>query len=201
MAQGTYGSRSPSYLRIAAATAGSFLARSIRAQLKQLKKLKLKVNKQVGKAYSPEEKTSLLEAAKGANRSKGILPGPLCLLSLPVWRDKEIRTLQWDGFDLVKRIVTVGGEQDGCRDRPQNPDERGSFRRSPGVHEMVYGRFGAAEPEWYVFPFGKPRPTRSHPAGDDLQDGWARQEAGVTAAGTTTAIRSLPISPRAASRR
>jgi integrase len=82
-------------------------AGAIRAQLKQQKKLKLKVNKQIGKAYSDEEKSRLIDAAKGAKRSKSILLVTL-LAQQAGMRDKEIRTLQWTGFDLVKRVITVG---------------------------------------------------------------------------------------------
>lgn len=48
-------------------------AGAIRAQLKQQKKLKLKVPKRVGKAYTEEEKLALVTKAKAAKRSKGIL--------------------------------------------------------------------------------------------------------------------------------
>ena len=58
------------------------------------KTFKLKVNKQVGKAYSPEEKASLLEAAKGAKRSKGIYLATM-LAQAAGMQNKEIRTLQW----------------------------------------------------------------------------------------------------------
>lgn len=48
-----------------------------------------------------------MDAAKQAKRSKGIFLATL-LAQKAGMRDKEIRTLQWSGFDLVKRIVTVG---------------------------------------------------------------------------------------------
>jgi hypothetical protein len=47
-------------------------AGAIRAQLKQQKKLKLKVPKRVGKAYTEEEKLALVTNAKGAKRSRDI---------------------------------------------------------------------------------------------------------------------------------
>jgi integrase len=80
-------------------------AGALRAQLKQQKRLKLKVNRRIGKAYSEDEKTLLINAAKNAPRSKGILLATM-LAQHAGMRDKEIRTLQWSGFDVAKRIVT-----------------------------------------------------------------------------------------------
>jgi hypothetical protein len=45
-------------------------AGAIRAQLKRQKKLKLKINKRIGKAYTPEEKGKLIEASQARPRSK-----------------------------------------------------------------------------------------------------------------------------------
>src|SRR5215471_724652 len=47
-------------------------AGAIRAQLRAQKQLRLKSNKRVGKAYTPEEKADLIRAAKNAPRSKAI---------------------------------------------------------------------------------------------------------------------------------
>lgn len=62
-------------------------AGAIRAQLKQQKRLKLKVPKRVGKAYSSEEKTGLLQAAKSAPRSKAVYPATMLALHAGL-RDK-----------------------------------------------------------------------------------------------------------------
>jgi integrase len=82
-------------------------AGAIRAQLKQQKKLKLKVPKRVGKAYTEEEKVALVTNTKAAKRSKGIYFVTM-LAQHAGLRDKEIRTLQWNRLNLVKRIITVG---------------------------------------------------------------------------------------------
>ena len=47
-------------------------AGAIRAQLRAQKQLKLKSNNRVGKAYSPDEKSDLIRAAKTAPRSKAV---------------------------------------------------------------------------------------------------------------------------------
>lgn len=82
-------------------------AGAIRAQLKQQKKLKLKARKRVGKAYTEEEKVALVTNAKAAKRSKGIYFVTM-LAQHAGLRDKEIRTLQWNRLNLVKRIITAG---------------------------------------------------------------------------------------------
>jgi integrase len=73
-------------------------AGALRAQLKQVRKLKLKVRTKVGKAYTEDEKTALRTAAGNAPRSKGILLATM-LAQHAGMRDKEIRTLQWTGFN------------------------------------------------------------------------------------------------------
>jgi integrase len=97
-------------------------AGAIRAQLKQQKKLKLKITKRIGKAYSPEEKSALLKAAKERPRSKGIYFATM-LAQCAGLRDKEIRTLRWNRINFSKRIITVGDEN-GCGNRPHDSDER-----------------------------------------------------------------------------
>jgi integrase len=133
-------------------------AGALRAQLKQQKSLKLKLTAQIGKAYSEQEKAQLLDAAKSAPRSKGIFLATM-LAQHAGLRDKEIRTLQWDRFDLVNRVITVG----------ESKTEAGTGRRIPISEELSAAaadyvrwyeeRFGTARPEWYVFPFGRPRPN------------------------------------------
>jgi integrase len=155
-------------------------AGAIRAQLKQQKKLKLKVNKRVGKAYSPEEKASLLEAAKGAKRSKGIYLATMLAQSAGM-RDKEIRTLQWSGFDLMKRIVTVGESKTDAgtgRTIPMNED---LFAAAVEYSKWYVERFKATQPDWYVFPAGRPRPNDPTRPQTTLKTAWrnARKKASV----------------------
>jgi integrase len=133
-------------------------AGAVRAQLKQQKRLKLKVPKRVGKAYSPEEKTGLLHAAKSAPRSKAVYPATMLALHAGL-RDKEIRTLQWKRVDLEKRIITVGETKSDAgtgRTIPMNDELLAAISE----YAMWYAeRFGKPGPEWYMFPFGRPRPS------------------------------------------
>jgi integrase len=79
---------------------------AIRARLRRQKTLKLAVRQQVGKAYAPEEKARLLEAAKAA-RSPAIYPALMLALNAGM-RDSEIRGLQWGRVNLAKAFLTVG---------------------------------------------------------------------------------------------
>lgn len=155
-------------------------AGAIRAQLKQEKKLKLKVAKHVGKAYSPEEKAQLINAARNAKRSKGILLATL-LAQHAGMRDKEIRTLQWSGFDLLKRIVTVGESKTDAGTGRTIPMNEQLYAAAVEYAKWYSGRFGASQPDWYVFPAGRPLPNDPTRPQTTLRTAWrnARKNADV----------------------
>jgi integrase len=130
-------------------------AGALRAQLKQQKKLKLKVEKTVGRAFTIEEKNALVGSAKAPNRrSKGIHLATMLSLHAGL-RDKEIRTLQWGRLNLEKRMVTVGETKTAAgtgRTIPMNADLLSAVSE---YAEWYVKHFGKAKPDWYVFPFGK----------------------------------------------
>jgi len=155
-------------------------AGAIRAQLRQTKKLKLRVAKTVGKAYSSEEKEALLKAAKEAPKSKAIYMATMLALHAGL-RDKEIRTLQWRRIDLSKRLLTVGETKTDAgtgRTIPMNDDLHAAFLEYAAWFK---DQFGTRQPEWYVFPFGKPRPNDPTRAQTSLKTAWrfAREKANV----------------------
>ena len=78
----------------------------IRARLRRRKSLKLAVPRGPGKAYTPEEKTALLAAARAA-RSPAICPALMLGLNAGM-RDAEIRGLQWGRLDLSRAFLTIG---------------------------------------------------------------------------------------------
>ena len=133
---------------------------AIRAQLKQEKKLKLKIAKRVGKAFSVEEKAALLEQSIAAwRRSRGIHLATMLALHAGL-RDKEIRTLQWSRVDLESRILTVEETKTAAgtgRTIPMNEELYSAFIE---YSKWYTARFGFAETSWYIFPFG-------HPGGQD----------------------------------
>jgi hypothetical protein len=64
-------------------------AGALRAQLKQQKKLKLKVDKTVGRAFTIEEKNALVSSTKAPNRRKRGFTWRLCFLYTPVFAIKK----------------------------------------------------------------------------------------------------------------
>jgi integrase len=146
-------------------------AGALRAQLKQQKKLKLKVNKRVGKAYSDQEKNSLVATAKSAPRSKAIHLATMLALHAGL-RDKEIRTLRWNRLNLLTQIVTVGDSKTDAgtgRTIPMNPD---LFSAAVEYARWYGGRFGSCQPDWFVFPFGSPRPNDPTRGQTSLKTAW-----------------------------
>jgi integrase len=129
----------------------------LRVRLKKKKKLKLKVRNDIGKAYTAEEKERMLDQAANA-RSPHIYLALTLALNAGV-RDAELRGLTWDQIKFAKGYLVVG----------QSKTEAGEGRTIPLNSSLLpvlreYAvwykeKFGATRPEWYVFPFGRPRPT------------------------------------------
>lgn len=165
-------------------------AGAIRAQLKQQKKLKLKVPKRVGKAYTEEEKAALVANAKAAKRSKGIYFATM-LAQYSALRGKEIRTLQWERLNLDKRIITLGETKSDAGTGPTIPINDELFSAAVEYAKWYTERFskpkykekfGTCRPEWYVFPFGKAWPKDPTRAQTSLKTAWrnVRKKAEVT---------------------
>jgi integrase len=130
----------------------------IRARLRRQKTLKLSHKKQVGKAYTDDEKERLLCAAKAAH-SPAIYPALMLALNAGM-RDAEIRTLQWGRLDLspIKPYLVVGDSKTEAgegRTIPLNALLRDALVE---YSKWYIKRFGTVQPEWYVFAFGKPWP-------------------------------------------
>lgn len=142
----------------------------IRVRLRRQKALKLAVRNEIGKAFTSEEKERLKTAAKAA-RSPAIYPALMLALNTGM-RDSEIRGLQWGRLDLQNAVLTVGASK----------TEAGEGRTIPLNSELLpvlidYAnwyreRFGAIQPEWYVFPFGKPRPRDPNRPMVTLKTSW-----------------------------
>jgi integrase len=152
----------------------------IRVRLRRQKALKLSVGKQVGKAYSPEEKDALLAAAKSA-RSPAIYPALMLALNAGM-RDAEIRGLQWERMDLVKAILTVGDSKTEAGEGRTIPLNSALLAAMVEYARWYRERFGAIQPLWYVFAFGKPRPSDPARPIVTLKTSWnnVRKKAGVT---------------------
>ena len=152
----------------------------LRLRLRKKKLLKLKVRTRVAKAYDPDEKARLIAAAKSA-RSPHIYPA-LLLAQNAGLRSAEMKNLTWGQIDLEKRYLVVG----------RSKTEAGEGRTIPlnsTLHEALteYSawyteRFGEARSEWYIFPFGKPRPNDPTRPVTTLKTAWEnlREKAEVT---------------------
>ncbi len=129
----------------------------VRARLRRQKTLKLAVRQGVGKAYTPEEKDALLAAAAAA-RSPAIYPALMLALNAGM-RDAEIRGLQWGRIDLAKAVLTVGASKTEAGEGRTIPLNSALFAVMVEHANWYTKKFGSLQPDWYVFPFGKPLPN------------------------------------------
>ncbi len=151
----------------------------LRIRLKKKRLLKLKVRKTVGKAYNDLEKAKMLECARAA-RSPHIYPALMLALNAGI-RDAELKNLTWGQIDLEKNILTVGKSKTDAgegRTIPLNSDLRESINQYATWYR---DRFSGSRAEWYVFPFGSPRPSDPTRPVTTLKTSWAnvRRNAGV----------------------
>jgi len=141
---------------------------------------RLKENRDVGTAISPEQEQRLLEVAA---RSSSRMIHPVLRIALGTgMRRDEIRLLKWNQIDFENREITVGKAK----------TEKGSGRMIPfqELHAVlttyaawVVSKLGLLQQDWYVFPRTNRRkpidPTR--PLGS-FKTAWTnvRTKAGVT---------------------
>jgi len=152
----------------------------LRMRLRRKKSLKLAVQRGPGKAYTPEEKAALMAAAKTA-RSPAIYPALMLALNAGM-RDAEIRRLQWGRLDLARAILTVGESKTEAGEGRTIPLNSALLRAMVDYSKWYTQRFGTIQPEWYVFPFGKPWPKDPTRPMVTLKTSWdnARKKAGVS---------------------
>jgi integrase len=74
-------------------------------------------------------------------------------------RDAEIRSLQWARMDLAKGYLTVGASKTEAGEGRTIPLNSALLDAMVEYSKWYIKRFGTIQPEWYVFPFGKPRPN------------------------------------------
>jgi integrase len=152
----------------------------IRTRLKRRKILKLAVPRGPGKAYSREEKAVMLAAAKAA-RSRAIYPALMMALNTGK-RDAEIRHLQWERLDLSKAVLMVGDSKTEAGEGRTIPLNSALLETMVEYAKWYTARFGTIQPEWYVFPFGRPKPTDPTRPMVTLKTSWSnvRKKTGVS---------------------
>ena len=136
----------------------------IRAHLKKTKQLKLTVHKQIGKAFDSEETQNLATNAK-SSRSPHMYPA-FMLARNGGLRDTEIKTLTWGRINFVAKTVQVGRAKSEAGERRIVPLNSEAYQALVDHRAWYLKRFGEMRDgvreirdEWYVFPWGKPRPS------------------------------------------
>jgi len=125
--------------------------------LRKKKLLKLSVQTEVGKAFDSDETDKLSEQALKSKSPHIHLA--FMLARIAGMRDAEIRTLTWAQIDLRAKFLRVGRaktEAGEGRTIPFNTELNNAFADHRTWYEK---KFGEIQPEWYVFPFGRPRPS------------------------------------------
>lgn len=152
----------------------------LRLRLKKRKLLKLKVGKPIGKAYTEAEKERMLDEARKA-RSPHIYPAIMLALNAGL-RDAELKTLTWAQVDLKKGYLTVGKSKTEAGEGRTVPLNSSLSEAMHEYAEWYAAVFEKIEPEWYLFPFGKPRPSDPTRPVTTLKTAWnnVRRNAQVT---------------------
>src|SRR6266567_54013 len=129
----------------------------IRAQLRKKKQLKLSVQTKIGKAFDGGEIEKLdVQAIKSKSPHIHVA---FMLARNAGLRDAEIRTLTWEQIDLKAGFLQVGRaktEAGEGRTVPFNSELSDALVQHRARYEEKFGRI---EPEWYIFPFGRPMPS------------------------------------------
>ncbi|HLH36325.1 MAG TPA: tyrosine-type recombinase/integrase [Alloacidobacterium sp.] len=129
----------------------------IRVRLRKKKTLKLKTREVIGKAYSEDEKKRMLQEAAKA-RSPHIYLALTLALNAGM-RDGEIKQLTWAQINFPKQYLAVGRAKMAGGEGRTIPLNSELFAVLTDYVEWYKQKFGALQPEWYVFPFGSPQPT------------------------------------------
>src|SRR5437773_6335709 len=128
----------------------------LRLRLRKKRLLKLKVRNRIGKAYDADEKARMIATAKEA-RSPHIYTA-LMIAQNTGLRDAEMKNLTWAQVDLDKRYLAVGRSKTEAGEGRTIPLNSALYQALVDYAGWYHERFGETRPEWYVFPFGTPRP-------------------------------------------
>lgn len=132
-----------------------------------------------GRALSKEEEGRVREAAAASESAVIRAAVPMALLT--GMRRGEILSCRWSQIDFDRRIVTVGNSKSEAgrgRQIPMNDDLQAVLAEHRQWFEM---RFGPAQPDQFLFPFGTPHPSDPSRPITTIKKGWSslRERAGV----------------------
>jgi len=137
-------------------------------------------NKEVGRALSPEQERRLLDAA--ASKPRWSIAATIIRVALLTgMRSGKITGLAWGQVDLDRRVVTVGRAKTAAGTGRQIPMNADLFAVLSTHAAWFTKKFGQAESDHYLFPFGKPQPTEPTRCTTTLKTVWGsiRDEANV----------------------
>ncbi len=128
----------------------------IRVRLRKKKKLKLPSRRKIGKAYEPEETQHMGQLSRKSHSPHIHLALTMALNA--GMRDAEIKSLTWSQIHMDKGYIQVGESKTAAGEGRTIPIN--SVLQQAIVEHMAWYRqkFKDTRPEWYVFPFGRPRP-------------------------------------------
>ena len=152
----------------------------VRVRLRKKKKLKLPTRRKIGKAYEPEETRRMGDVSRNS-RSPHIQLALTLALNAGM-RDAEIKSLTWGQIHLDKGYLQVGKSKTAAGEGRTIPINS-VLRQAILIHRAQYEeKFQTIADEWYVFPFGKPRPSDPTRPVTTLKTAWnnVRKNANVT---------------------
>jgi len=142
----------------------------IRVRLRKKKKLKLPSRRKIGKAYEPDETRRMREMSR-KSRSPHIQLALTLALNAGM-RDAEIKSLTWGQIHLDKGYLQVGESKTAAGEGRTIPINT-ILRQAILDHRGQYGKkFKTIQEEWYVFPYGKPRPNEPTRHVTTLKTAW-----------------------------
>ncbi len=152
----------------------------LRVRLRKKKKLKLPSRRKIGKAYEPEETQHMRQLSRNS-RSPHIHLALTMALNAGM-RDAEIKSLKWEQIHLEKRYIQILESKTDAGDGRIIPIN--SVLYEAILEHMVWyeGKFKEIRTEWYLFPFGRPRPWDPTRHVTTIKTAWknVRKNANVT---------------------
>ncbi|MGC2503870.1 MAG: site-specific integrase [Silvibacterium sp.] len=128
----------------------------IRVRLRKKKKLKLPSRRKIGKAYEPDE-THRMGQLTRKSRSPHIHLALTLALNAGM-RDFEVKSLIWSQIHLDKNFIQVGESKTAAGEGQTIPINSVLHQAIIEYLAAYQKKFKEIREEWYVFPFGRPRP-------------------------------------------
>jgi integrase len=129
----------------------------IRAHLKKKKQLKLAVHKRIGKAFDTKETDSLTAKARKSRSPHMFLA--FMFARNGGLRDTEIKTLTWGQINMDAKTVQVGRAKSEAGEGRIVPLNSELFEALVSHRVWYLKKFGTIQDDWYLFPWGRPRPS------------------------------------------